>query len=791
MNKEEKRTTPPRGHSKIVEKPKNLKGTLVKLFKSLKKLVVILFVALFLSSLSSVLSIIGPNKLSDLTDEISKGLIVKQDNLTILLKDVSTSFDEEKITKLSSDIIKLNMKEDLLDESNSTIEERMKYYSFIYSMKEDPNNIRELKDCPSSVKELILPSSTYNDVFISTDDKIEFILVLNKLKQTETDKKLDLIKELPVNIRKFIIKDTKIDNKVITVDDKIEFLKLLSTLNIKNQNMKELSNDDLNEIYRVLEDSPKNIKSIIMPKIDINKIKSIAIFLIALYLISAVFNFLQSFLMAILSNTYAKKLRTNISEKINKLPLKYFDKHSKGDILSRVINDVDLVGMNLSQSLGSLVGAITLFIGSLIMMIYTNWIMAITAVVSAILGFIFMGLILGKSQKYFIRRQEELGKLNGHIEEIYTNHNVVKAYNGTSDALEKFEELNKSVYSCNKMSQFLAGLMPSFMHFIGNFGYVCVCIVGALLVMDNKISFGVIVAFMVYIRLFTSPLSQIAQGMGNIQSTCAAAERVFEFIEEVEMEDETNLKAKINKKDAKGNIEFKHVKFGYDENKIVINDFNCKVKKGQKVAIVGPTGAGKTTMVNLLMKFYNILDGDIIIDGKSIKNLTRKNIHDLFVMVLQDTWLFDGTIKDNVKFNNENISDKDVIDALKTVGIYHFVKSLPKDINCEVKDNDSISQGQKQLLTIARGLLSDAPFLILDEATSSVDTRTEELVQKAMDKLIKGRTSFIIAHRLSTIKNADVILVMKDGNIIEQGNHKKLMAKKGFYYELYNSQFEN
>ena len=791
MSKEEKRINPPRGRSKIVEKPKNLKGTLKKLLKSLNKLIIILFIALFLSSLSSILSIIGPNKLSDLTDEVSKGLIIKQDNLTEILKDVSSSMDEEKITNISNDIIKLNIKEDLLDESNSTIEERMKYYSFIYSMKEDSNNIKDLKDCPSNVKNLILPSSTYNEVFISTDDKVDFLITLNKLKQTDSDKKLDLIKELPESIRGFIIKDSKIDNTIITIDDKIEFLKLLSTLNIKNKKIEEFSNDDLNEIYKVIEDSPNSIKSLVMPSINITKIKTIAIFLIVLYLMSAVFNFLQSFLMAILSNSYARKLRSNISEKINKLPLKYFDKHSKGDILSRVINDVDLVGMNLSQSLGSLVGAITLFIGSLIMMIYTNWIMALTAVIASILGFIFMGLILGKSQKYFIKRQEELGKLNGHIEEIYTNHNVVKAYNGSKDALEKFEVLNKSVYACNKMSQFLSGLMPSFMHFIGNFGYVCVCIVGALLVMDNKISFGVIVAFMVYIRLFTSPLSQIAQGMGNIQSTCAAAERVFEFIEEIEMEDETNLSAKINKKDAKGNIEFKHVKFGYDENKIVINDFNCKVKKGQKVAIVGPTGAGKTTMVNLLMKFYNILDGNIIIDGKSIKDLTRENIHELFVMVLQDTWLFDGTIKDNVKFNNKNISDEEVIEALKTVGIYHFVKSLPKDINCEVKDNDSISQGQKQLLTIARGLLSDAPFLILDEATSSVDTRTEELVQKAMDKLIKGRTSFIIAHRLSTIKNADVILVMKDGNIIEQGNHKKLMNKKGFYYELYNSQFEN
>ena len=495
--------------------------------------------------------------------------------------------------------------------------------------------------------------------------------------------------------------------------------------------------------------------------------------------------------MAIMSNKYAKELRTKISIKINKLALKYFDTHSTGDLLSRMTNDVDTVGMNLSQSLGTLVGALTLFIGSIIMMFKTNGIMAVTAILSSIIGFVFMSIVLSKSQKYFTRRQVELGKLNGHIEEIYSNHNVVKAYNGSSLASKKFDELNENVFECNRMSQFLSGLMPSMMNFIGNFGYVCVCVVGAMLVIDNKISFGVIVAFMVYVRLFTSPLSQIAQGMTSVQSTCAALERVFEFTEEPEMDDESSLTKKLDPKKVKGNIEFKHVKFGYNDDKIIIKDFNCKVKPGEKIAIVGPTGAGKTTMVNLLMKFYNIKDGEILIDGISTKELTRENIHDLFIMVLQDTWLFDGTIRDNVKYNKKKVSDKKIMEALETVGVDHFVKSLPGSLDYNIKNDDSVSQGQKQLLTIARGMIKDAPFLILDEATSSVDTRTEELVQKAMDKLTKGRTSFIIAHRLSTIKNADLILVMNEGNIIEQGNHKELMEKNGFYAELYNSQFKN
>lgn len=539
-----------------------------------------------------------------------------------------------------------------------------------------------------------------------------------------------------------------------------------------------------------LSDLTDEIAKCIMTGIDFEAITSIAVFLLTIYLISALFNYIQGFIMATVANNFAKSLRTQISQKINKLPLRYFDTHSFGDILSRVTNDVDTIGMTLHQSLGTLVSAITLFIGSIIMMFYTNWILAITGIVSSLLGFVFMFIILAKSQKYFNARQVELGNLNGHIEEIYSNHNVVRVYNGMDEASEKFDDLNNRVFVCNKKSQFLSGLMQPIMNFIGNFSYVAVCIVGALLVMNDAISFGVIVAFMVYVRLFTNPLSQIAQGMTNLQTTAAASERVFEFLEEPEMEEETNITKHLDANNVQGNIVFNHIKFSYDGKKTIIKDFSCDVHKGEKIAIVGPTGAGKTTMVNLLMKFYNITDGDIRIDGVSTKELSRENVHDLFIMVLQDTWLFNGTIRDNIKYNKENVTDEQIMEACKTVGIDKFVKSLPGGLNYVLEDNDSISAGQKQLLTIARGMIKDAPFLILDEATSSVDTRTEELVQQAMDKLTEGRTSFIIAHRLSTIRNADLILVMNEGNIIEQGNHDELMKKNGFYAELYNSQFK-
>ena len=529
----------------------------------------------------------------------------------------------------------------------------------------------------------------------------------------------------------------------------------------------------------------------IMPEMNMDAIKSIAISLVILYLCSAICTFIQSICMTEVANNFARSLRTRISVKINKLPLSYFDRHQSGDTLSRVTNDVDTIAQTMNQSLGSLVSNITLFLGSIIMMFYTNWIMALTAILSSLLGFMGMFAVLAKSQKYFVAKQEELGNLNGHIEEIYSGLNVVKAYNGKKESDKKFDEYNQKVCEANRKSQFLSGIMQPIMNFIGNFGYVAVCIVGALLTMNNIISFGVIIAFITYVRLFTNPLSQIAQSMTSLQSTAAASERVFEFLDEKEMADQAKINKTLDKNNVKGKIEFDNVVFQYDNNdKPTIKNFTATAKPGQKIAIVGPTGAGKTTMVNLLMKFYDINSGDIRIDGVSTKELSRENIHSLFTMVLQDTWLFEGTVKENIIYNQENVSDERVKEVCKEVGLDHFIRTLPKGYDSYLSENDSVSAGQRQLLTIARGMIQDSPFLILDEATSNVDTRTEELVQVAMDKLTEGRTSFIIAHRLSTIKNADLILVMKDGNIVEQGNHEQLMEKNGAYAELYNSQFE-
>ena len=571
------------------------------------------------------------------------------------------------------------------------------------------------------------------------------------------------------------------NNPSIPYEDKQQLINIMT--NIDN-------NEDTSELLSKVDELPKSIYEEIKPIMNMAKIESISLFLAIIYVISSLFSYVEQIIMANVSNGYGKKMRLLITKKINKLPLKYFDSHETGDILSRITNDVDTMSMNMNESLASLVTSITLFIGSVTMMFITNYIMAITGIFASIIGFSFMFIILGKSQKYFVERQERLGDLNGYIEEIYSAHNIVNAYNGIDETNREFDNLNNKLYTCSRKSQFLSGIMQPMMGFVGNLGYVAVCVVGAILTTKGIISFGVIVAFMIYVRMFTNPLNQIAQSFTSLQSTAAAGERVFEFLEEKEMTAETNLNEHLDRNEVKGKIEFKHVKFGYDENRTIINDFSAIAKPGEKIAIVGPTGAGKTTMVNLLMKFYEINDGDILIDGVSTKDLTRENIHDLFIMVLQDTWLFDGSIKENIKYNNDHITDEEIWEACKVVGIDHFIKTLPGGIDAKVSDNETISSGQKQLITIARGMLKNAPFLILDEATSNVDTRTEELVQKAMDKLTEGRTSFIIAHRLSTIKNADLILVMNEGNIIEQGNHEELMKKNGFYAKLYNSQFE-
>ena len=764
------------------EKAKDFNKAITRLLQELKIYHILIIIALVLASLGSILSIFAPDKLSELTDKISEGLVLNTKNFEELAANVSASINEEKLIEIMPNILKLDLSQNTINKimtSNNISTEDKQNFQIILSTMQNENKaegLQKLLTLPDSILEIIMPTSKYKETEISTKDKkvfLEFISIM----QNKEYKKI----ELPESISNSLFTEFEIAEVTISTKDQAEFITVLSTAKTNNSS----------ELYGIIDKMPDSIKEILKPKMDMEAIKKIAIFIGFLYIMSAIFTYIESISMTHVANKFANRLRSKISTKINKLPLKYFDNHATGDILSRVTNDVDSIAQTMNQSLATLVSATTLFIGTIIMMFYTNWIMAITAIVSSLFGFIFMFSVLSKSQKYFISRQTELGNLNGHIEEVYSGLNVVKAYNGKKISDEKFDEYNKKVYEANRKSQFLSGLMHPMMGFIGNFGYVAVCIVGALLTLNEMISFGVIVAFITYVRLFTSPLSQIAQAMTSLQSTAAASERVFEFLDEQEMDSQENIQKVLKKENVKGKIEFKNVVFKYDGNeKPTIKDFSATALPGQKIAIVGPTGAGKTTMVNLLMKFYDIDSGDIKIDGVSTKNLTRENIHNLFTMVLQDTWLFNGTLKENIVYNRENISDQKIEEVCRTVGLDHFIKTLPNGYNSIISDNDSVSSGQRQLLTIARGMIEDAPFLILDEATSNVDTRTEELVQKAMDKLTEGKTSFIIAHRLSTIKNADLILVMKDGNIIETGNHQELMKKKGFYAELYNSQFE-
>ena len=655
-------------------KVKDFKGSIKRLAKEIKKYKKSIIIAIILSIFSSIIAILSPNRLSSLTDEITKGLMI----------------NEKKISELSK----------------------------------------------------IITDNYKNNTF----------------------------------------QDIDFGGEIISVTDQKEFVNIMSE--IKEQNDREVMVESLSKL-------PDNIYNVIKPKMNIDLITRMTVILVILYLASNLFTYIQSIIMMNTGNRFARELRKSISLKINKLPLSYFDDNQTGDVLSRVTNDVDNIAQATNQSATTLISSIILIFGSIIMMFYTNWILAISAILSSIIGFVFMMIALSKSQKYFIDKQESLGNLNGHIEEIYSSLNVVKVYNGQQEALKKFNKYNDKVSDNNKKSQFISGLMMPMMMFVGNLGFVVVCIVGALLVVDNKISYGVIIAFIMYVRLFTNPMSQIAQGLTSLQTVAASSERVFEFLDEKEMSSQKSITGSLDKTKVKGLIEFENVSFRYPQNKSnTIKNFTAVARPGQKIAIVGPTGVGKTTMVNLLMKFYEISSGDIKIDGVSINNLTRENIGNLFTMVLQDTWLFEGTIKENIKYNRTNASDEDINKICEYIGLDHFIRTLPNGYDSEILDHEGISSGQKQLITIARGMVEDAPLLILDEATSNVDTRTEDLVQKAMDKLTEGKTSFIIAHRLSTIKNADLILVMKDGNIIEQGTHDELMEKSGFYSDLYNSQFE-
>ena len=521
--------------------------------------------------------------------------------------------------------------------------------------------------------------------------------------------------------------------------------------------------------------------------IDMDEIVSIAVWLLILYGSSALISLVQGLIMATIAQRTAGNLRNDISAKIDRIQLKYFDSAKSGDLMSRVTNDADSLGQDTNRSVSTMIVAITQFLGSLIMMMYTNLTMAGVAVGSTVIGFILMALIMSRSQKYFEAQQNYLGAMNGHITETYNNHSIVKSYSGDKRAKKEFDDINNNLQHSGFMAMFMAGTMMPLMGFIGNFGYVMVCIVGAMMVLDGEITIGVIVAFMIYIRLFTNPLQQMSQGLTVMQSVAAAAERIFGFLDEEEFEDESD---KVQRIEAKGHVEFRDVHFGYNPDKEIIHGFSADIQPGQKVAIVGPTGAGKTTMVNLLMRFYEVWSGDILIDGVSIKNLTRENVHEQFCMVLQDTWLFEGTIKENLVYNKKDISDEKLEEVCKAVGIHHFIMSLPDGYDTVLQDNDTLSSGQRQQLTIARAMLDTSPMLILDEATSSVDTRTELIIQKAMDDLAHNRTSFVIAHRLSTIKDADLIIVMRNGSIIEQGTHEELLAKGGFYQDLYDSQFE-
>ncbi|MCI8530695.1 MAG: ABC transporter ATP-binding protein [Lachnospiraceae bacterium] len=572
--------------------------------------------------------------------------------------------------------------------------------------------------------------------------------------------------------------DIEIDGVTITGEDQAEMMAVIAGMDKAD-----------GEGAMALEQLPDSVYGLIKPSIDMDRIFQIGFVLIAFYVISYILSAVQGWIMATVTQRVSQEMRSDISRKINRLPMWFYNRTTTGDVLSRVTNDVDTIGQSLNQSIRSLISSAILFFGSLAMMLLTDGWMTLTAVAASLLGFVFMFLIMGRSQKYFTRQQKHLGEMNGHIEEIYAGHTVVKAYNGEEEAWKTFDQMNGNLCESGFKAQCLSGLMMPIMIFIGNLGYVAVCVAGGALALDGRISFGVIVAFMMYVRYFTQPLSQIAQAVQSLQSAGAAGERVFEFLEAEEMEDESGKTGMLE--NVKGDVEFEHVRFGYeDSDRIIIHDFSAKAKAGQKIAIVGPTGAGKTTMVNLLMRFHEIQGGKIRIDGIPTDQMTREAVHGQFCMVLQDTWLFEGTVRENLVYNHENVSDEKIEEACRAVGLHHFIRTLPHGYDTILNDQVNLSQGQKQQLTIARAMIADKPMLILDEATSSVDTRTEQLIQAAMDKLMENRTSFVIAHRLSTIKNADLILVMKDGDIIESGSHEELLNQGGFYADLYNSQFD-
>lgn len=720
-----------RGHNK----PKDLVGTWKKLLGYCRRYLAVFMIAILCAAAGTVLTLIGPDKLSDMTDTITAGITPNTEALTELTEAVSENASA---------------------------------------------NMQEVSTAIAANLQSSAPKAiTVNGSEISLADQQATLSLLAGLDDPDAATMQETMAQLPDAVTAALYSDVTIDGQTISAADQRAAMDIMSGID------PEESEDAL----EAMDNLPDSVYSLIAPSIDMDKVQRIGFILVTFYALSYLFSAIQGWITAGVTQRVSQQLRGDISRKINRLPMAFYNRTSTGDILSRVTNDVDLISQSLNQSIGNLITSVILLLGSLFMMLITNLWMTLTAILASLLGFVVMFAIMGRSQKYFARQQRHLGALNGHIEEMYTGHTVVKAYNGEAAAQQTFDEMNDKLRESGFRAQTLAGMMMPVMTFVGNLGYVAVCVVGGAMALNDMISFGVIVAFMMYVRYFTQPLSQIAQAVQSLQSAAAAGERVFEFLEAEEMPDESGKKSDIGA--VQGTVDFDHVRFGYeDTDKIVIHDFSAHAKPGQKIAIVGPTGAGKTTMVNLLMRFHDIQSGEIRIDGVPTNEMTREAVREQFCMVLQDTWLFEGTLRENLIYCTENVSDEKMIAACKAVGLDHFIRTLPKGYDTVVGDQLSLSQGQKQQLTIARAMIADKPMLILDEATSSVDTRTEQQIQSAMDKLMENRTSFVIAHRLSTIRNADLILVMNHGDIVESGTHEELLAKGGFYADLYNSQFE-
>ncbi len=719
------------------EKANDLTGTWKKLLGYCRNYWGVLVLAVVCAAVGTVFTLIGPDKLSEITDCITVGI----------------SPDTEKMEEVT-ECISENLSENLEMIAGSIA-----------------GNLSNQSGATDDIE--------VNGVLIGAQDQMQTLQIMNEMSNADEGAMREILEKLPESVKDAMYTDVTVDDTLITGKDQQEMMNVLA----------DLDTEDTDAALEALDRLPDSVRGLVEPSIDLDRVFEIGIFLVTLYVLSYILSAIQGWIMATVTQRVSKQLRSDISRKINRLPMWFYNRTTTGDVLSRVTNDVDTIGQSLNQSIGQLVSQVVLFVGSFIMMLITDRWMTLTAVLASLLGFVIMFAIMGRSQKYFMRQQRHLGEMNGHIEEIYAGHTVVKAYNGEEKSQKVFDQLNENLCESAFKAQSLAGLMRPIMGFVGNLGYVAVCVVGGAMALDGRIGFGVIVAFMMYVRYFTQPLSQIAQSIQSLQSAAAAGERVFEFLEAEEMEDESDKTVKIEK--VEGNVSFEHVKFGYENtDRIIIHDFSAEAKSGQKIAIVGPTGAGKTTLINLLMRFHEIQSGDIRIDGVPIKELTRENVHEQFAMVLQDTWLFEGTIRENLVYCADHIPDEKIEEACKAVGLDHFIRTLPKGYDTVLNDQLNLSQGQKQQLTIARAMIADKPMLILDEATSSVDTRSEQQIQNAMDQLMENRTSFVIAHRLSTIKNADLILVLKDGDIIESGTHEELIGKNGFYAELYNSQFE-